>query len=143
MHSVSPRLWLVDATERLGATALERGGRVVRNGLAMTPVDSTTVLLAQLRDHLGYRRIAQGLHTLESIRPELDALAGCSGVLVGLVAQWVDAGFDDSERGRALKQQHRERECEKASIEAQTEAQSPPSRICRRRKDHPTSAYRI
>jgi tetratricopeptide (TPR) repeat protein len=61
----------------------------------MTPINSTTALITELRDHLGYRRIAQGLHTLERIRPELDALAGCSGVLVGLIAQWVDAGFDD------------------------------------------------
>jgi tetratricopeptide (TPR) repeat protein len=54
-------------------------------------------LLTPLRDDLGYRRIEQGLrrlesvrHTIESLRPELPM----SGILVGLVAQWVDAGFD-------------------------------------------------
>src|SRR4051794_15287029 len=62
----------------------------------MTPF-STPGLLSQLRDHLGYRRITQGLRTLEGIRPELETLAGRSGVLVGLIAQWVDAGFDNPE----------------------------------------------
>src|SRR6476660_2099693 len=63
----------------------------------MAPVDSTTALLAQLRDDLGYRRIAHGLRTLESMRPELETLAGRSGVLTGMVAQWLDAGFNDTD----------------------------------------------
>jgi tetratricopeptide (TPR) repeat protein len=54
------------------------------------------LILVQLRDHLGFRRIGQGLALLERIRPELETLAGRSGVLTGLIAQWVDAGFADS-----------------------------------------------
>src|SRR5689334_8578442 len=84
-----------------GASAMERSGRVVRIGRAMTPQNSMTnpagdlrALLAQLRDDLGYRRIAEGLQTLERIRPEVETLAGCSGVLTGLIAQWIDAGFE-------------------------------------------------
>src|SRR5689334_17396765 len=61
----------------------------------MAPVDSTSALLARLRDDLGYRRIAQGLRILGGIRPELETMAAHSGVLTGLIAQWVDAGFDD------------------------------------------------
>ena len=62
----------------------------------MGAVPETAALLRQLRDHLGYRRIERGIATLESIRIVVDALepgAG-AGVLLGLIAQWVDAGFD-------------------------------------------------
>lgn len=53
-------------------------------------------LLRELRDHLGFRRIRQGFHLLESIRPLLDTLGPetpYGGVVTGLVAQWVDAGW--------------------------------------------------
>jgi len=63
----------------------------------MGPGDKTEALLAQLRDDLGYRRMEQGLRLLECIQPMVEALEPQShhaGVLVGLVAQWVDAGFD-------------------------------------------------
>ena len=70
----------------------------------MTPQDSMATragdlgsLLAQLRDDLGYRRIAEGLRALERIRPEMETLAGRSGALTGIIAQWVDAGFDGQE----------------------------------------------
>ena len=53
--------------------------------------DRTDPILAQLRDHLGYRRIAQGLRALDEMGPEMEALAARSGVLTGLIAQWVDA----------------------------------------------------
>jgi tetratricopeptide (TPR) repeat protein len=53
-------------------------------------------LLAQLRDGLGFRRVEQGIQTLERHRDLIAALAPGqekSGILLGLVAQWVDAGF--------------------------------------------------
>ncbi len=59
--------------------------------------DEVGALLAELRDDLGFRRIEQGIRRLERIRPMVDALlpdAANSGVLVGLIAQWIDAGFD-------------------------------------------------
>jgi tetratricopeptide (TPR) repeat protein len=59
--------------------------------------DRTGALVAVLRDHLGYRRIAVGLHTLNEVRPEIETLAAASGVLTGLIAQWVDAGFADAD----------------------------------------------
>jgi len=53
-------------------------------------------LLSQLRDDLGFRRIQQGFQRLERMRSTIEAVEPeChAGVLVGLVAQWVDAGFD-------------------------------------------------
>ncbi|HJT87102.1 MAG TPA: tetratricopeptide repeat protein, partial [Bryobacteraceae bacterium] len=54
-------------------------------------------LLSELRDHLGFRRIEAGMRLLERKRPLLESLSPesrNSGVLLGLVAQWVDAGFD-------------------------------------------------
>ena len=54
-------------------------------------------MLAELRDDLGFRRIEQGIRRLECIRPMVDTLRPetvNSGVLVGLIAQWIDAGFD-------------------------------------------------
>ena len=54
-------------------------------------------ILSQLRDDLGYRRISAGIETLEQLRPQIEALSpGCphAGIFLGLIAQWVDAGFD-------------------------------------------------
>jgi tetratricopeptide (TPR) repeat protein len=59
--------------------------------------DEVGALLAELRDDLGFRRIEQGIRRLERIRPMVEALrpdVTNSGVLVGLIAQWIDAGFD-------------------------------------------------
>ena len=53
-------------------------------------------VLAELRDHLGFRRIGAGYQVLNDLAQQLDQLSPahpCSGVLVGLVAQWVDAGW--------------------------------------------------
>ncbi|MGA3018114.1 MAG: tetratricopeptide repeat protein [Bryobacteraceae bacterium] len=63
----------------------------------MDPQVEPATLLADLRDDLGYRRIAQGYDRLERARPIIERLEPKpgSGVLVGLIAQWVDAGFDD------------------------------------------------
>jgi tetratricopeptide (TPR) repeat protein len=62
----------------------------------MSPEWDPAALLDRLRDDLGHRRIEEGISALEACRPILDALAPQpgSGVLTGLVAQWVDAGFD-------------------------------------------------
>jgi tetratricopeptide (TPR) repeat protein len=62
----------------------------------MGPVSENAGLLAALREDLGRRRISAGVHRLESMRPVLENLESCpgAGVLAGLVAQWVDAGFD-------------------------------------------------
>lgn len=52
--------------------------------------------LAGLRDHLGFRRIRHGYDLLESLRPWLDTLGPetrAGGVVTGLAAQWVDAGW--------------------------------------------------
>jgi tetratricopeptide (TPR) repeat protein len=62
----------------------------------MGPGTDTAALLATLRDDLGHRRIATGVLRLEQERPtleKLDARPG-AGSLTGMVAQWVDAGFD-------------------------------------------------
>ena len=68
--------------------------------------ESLRALLSQLRDDLGYRRIEQGMQLLERHKPMVEALepeCGHSGTLVGIVAQWVDAGFDSPELlGRLL-----------------------------------------
>jgi len=66
----------------------------------MGPEQNLAGLLSQLRDDLGYRRIEQGYRTLDRVRPLIDSLqpqAPCAGVFAGLVAQWVDAGFDGPE----------------------------------------------
>src|SRR4051812_8165125 len=62
----------------------------------MGPAKDRAALLEQLRDDLGFRRIEQGIGSLERIRPLIENLepAAGAGVLAGLVAQWVDAGFD-------------------------------------------------
>src|ERR1051326_6740740 len=55
---------------------------------------------AQLRDDLGCRRISAGIEKLERLRPEIESLSPCqphAGVFLGLIAQWVDAGFDSSD----------------------------------------------
>jgi len=56
-------------------------------------------LLAELRDLLGHRRIEEGVRKLDGIRPFLETLEPAienAGTLLGLIAQWVDAGFDDA-----------------------------------------------
>jgi tetratricopeptide (TPR) repeat protein len=63
----------------------------------MGPELEAANFVAQLRDALGHRRIGEGLAILERLRPQLESLEPVpgSGVLVGLAAQWVDAGFDE------------------------------------------------
>ena len=62
----------------------------------MAPDTERVELVAKLRDDLGFRRIAQGKTRLENAWPLMEAIGPegrHSGVLLGLVAQWVDAGF--------------------------------------------------
>ena len=62
----------------------------------MGPELDPTALVERLRDDLGHRRIAEGLETLARAEPLLEKIFPCPGcgIIVGLVAQWVDAGFD-------------------------------------------------
>jgi tetratricopeptide (TPR) repeat protein len=62
----------------------------------MGPAVDRAALLEQLRDDLGFRRIEQGIGRLERLRPAIENLEAApgAGVFAGLVAQWVDAGFD-------------------------------------------------
>lgn len=70
-------------------------------------MDSETgfaTLAEALREDLGHRRIEQGFQNLERARSLLDTLGpwpGC-GVFAGLLAQWVDAGFDQPELVRCV-----------------------------------------
>jgi tetratricopeptide (TPR) repeat protein len=53
-------------------------------------------IISQLRDHLAFRRMECGMLTLSAHAPVLESLdpaAPNAGILLGLVAQWVDAGF--------------------------------------------------
>ncbi len=71
----------------------------------MGPECELVGLLSALRDHLGYRRIEAGLRLLETSRPLIEALrpeVKHAGILAGLVAQWVDAGFENASFLRRL-----------------------------------------
>ncbi|MBZ5729105.1 MAG: tetratricopeptide repeat protein [Acidobacteriia bacterium] len=62
-------------------------------------------IIRQLREDLAFRRIASGMQTLESARPALAALGppvAHAGVFLGMLAQWVDAGFGGAELVRDL-----------------------------------------
>jgi tetratricopeptide (TPR) repeat protein len=62
----------------------------------MSPKQEPAALVQRLREDLGHRRIAHGIRTLEDARPITECLqpGPGSGVLAGLIAQWVDAGFE-------------------------------------------------
>jgi tetratricopeptide (TPR) repeat protein len=62
-------------------------------------------LIAQLREHLTFRRIESGMAALESCRPlilALDPSQKNAGSFLGLLAQWVDAGFAGPQLVRKL-----------------------------------------
>jgi tetratricopeptide (TPR) repeat protein len=67
-----------------------------RHTASMGPKEEPAALVQRLREDLGHRRIAHGIRTLEEARPITEHLqpGPGSGVLVGLIAQWVDAGFE-------------------------------------------------
>jgi tetratricopeptide (TPR) repeat protein len=71
----------------------------------MSPASGLSALIDQLRDDLAFRRLRQGMATLASHRElilSLEPGVRNSGVLLGLVAQWVDAGFDRPDLIRQL-----------------------------------------
>jgi tetratricopeptide (TPR) repeat protein len=62
----------------------------------MGPTTGLDPIISQLRDHLGFRRMECGMIALEahtSLLETLNPATPNAGILVGLVAQWVDAGF--------------------------------------------------
>ncbi|MBZ5580957.1 MAG: hypothetical protein LAQ30_01905 [Acidobacteriia bacterium] len=62
----------------------------------MSPQSETAALVDALREHLARRRIEQGFRTLEAARSRIGRIGPGmpgSGVLLGLLAQWVDAGY--------------------------------------------------
>lgn len=62
-------------------------------------------LVGELRDHLGHRRIESGIQLLDRTRPVIESLSfqtRNAGLLLGLVAQWVDAGFGSPDLLRHL-----------------------------------------
>jgi len=79
---------------------LDKSGIRFHTAIMGAEAESLHALLSQLRDDLGYRRIEQGVQLLERHKPILEALEPewrHSGTMVGIVAQWVDAGFDNPE----------------------------------------------
>ncbi|HWC98642.1 MAG TPA: hypothetical protein VG456_17905 [Candidatus Sulfopaludibacter sp.] len=71
----------------------------------MSPASGLDTLIGQLRDDLAFRRLESGMRLLADRRPLILTLApgtASSGVLLGVVAQWVDAGFDSPDVLRTL-----------------------------------------
>ena len=69
-----------------------------RHTAVMGPEWDPAALIERLRDDLGHRRIGQGIEALRQARPMLDVPQPASGLrrcCAGLMAQWVDAGFDE------------------------------------------------
>ena len=69
----------------------------------MSPNRGLNIL--DLRDHLAFRRMEAGMRTLAAHASEfhsLDPAQPAAGILLGLLAQWVDAGFDGSDLVRDL-----------------------------------------
>lgn len=70
----------------------------------MGPELAPSALIERLRDDLGHRRIAEGIATLRGAEPLLQTISAGPGwgVVVGLLAQWIDAGFDRTPLLRCL-----------------------------------------
>jgi hypothetical protein len=71
----------------------------------MSPHSGLDPILSKLRDHLAFRRMECGMRTLgaqASALASLDAAQPNAGVLLGLIAQWVDDGFAGPELIREL-----------------------------------------
>ena len=82
---------------------LDNGRRAAHTAVMGPDLDPVS-LIERLRDDLGNRRIEHAIDMLERIRPVLAGVGprpGC-GILVGLIAQWVDAGFDEAGLLRCL-----------------------------------------
>ena len=62
----------------------------------MGPTTGLNPIISQLRDHLGLRRMECGMLTLAAhalALESLDPAAPNAGILLGLLAQWVDGGL--------------------------------------------------
>ena len=71
----------------------------------MGPHSGLNPFISQLRDHLAFRRMECGIRMLAAHAPALESLDPAepnAGVLLGLIAQWVDAGFASPELVREL-----------------------------------------
>lgn len=71
----------------------------------MSPNTGLNRIISQLREDLAFRRMECGMRTLAAHAPALEALDRAepnAGVLLGLIAQWVDAGFAGPELVREL-----------------------------------------
>lgn len=71
----------------------------------MGPSAGLIPVISQLRDHLAFRRMEDGMRTLAANAPAIQSLEPGqpnAGVLLGLVAQWVDAGYAGPELVREL-----------------------------------------
>src|ERR1035441_11022348 len=63
---------------------------------SMSPNTGLSPIISQLREDLAFRRMECGMRRLAARAPALEALDPAepnAGVLLGLIAQWVDAGF--------------------------------------------------
>ena len=82
--------------------------------VSMGPTTGLNPIISQLRDHLGLRRMECGMLTLAAhalALESLDPAAPNAGILLGLLAQWVDSGVagpglvgDGSDRWRGAAQ---------------------------------------
>jgi tetratricopeptide (TPR) repeat protein len=71
----------------------------------MSPDTGLNPVISQLRDHLAFRRMECGMSALAAHSAALHALDPAepnAGILLGLIAQWVDAGFAGPELVREL-----------------------------------------
>jgi tetratricopeptide (TPR) repeat protein len=71
----------------------------------MSPNTGLSPIISQLREDLAFRRMECGMRRLAARAPALEALDPAepnAGVLLGLIAQWVDAGFAGPELVREL-----------------------------------------
>jgi tetratricopeptide (TPR) repeat protein len=71
----------------------------------MSPNTGLSPIISQLREDLVFRRMECGMRRLAARAPALEALDPAepnAGVLLGLIAQWVDAGFAGPELVREL-----------------------------------------
>ena len=72
---------------------------------SMGPHGGLSPIISQLRDHLAFRRMECGMQTLAlhtCALERLDPVEPNAGILLGLTAQWVDAGFASPELVREL-----------------------------------------
>jgi tetratricopeptide (TPR) repeat protein len=71
----------------------------------MSPDTGLNPVISQLRDHLAFRRMECGMSALaahSAVLHGLDPAEPSAGILLGLIAQWVDAGFAGPELVREL-----------------------------------------